>query len=626
MNRKQKIALIRILVTVALLGSTALFSPGNGMRFFLYIMMYLIIGGPVLMKAGRSILRGRVFTEAFLMSVATLGAFLLAVLTKSGDYFEAIAVMLFYQVGELFESWAVNKSRRNIASLMDIRPDSAHLETEEGLCTLHPEKIPVGSIIQVQPGEKIPLDGVVTEGNSSLNTAALTGESLPVDVQPGSAVQSGVINLSGLLRIRTTQPFETSTASRVLALVENASSRKARSEHFIARFARVYTPLVCWLALALAVLPPLLMLLIQGHADFLPWLYRGLTFLVVSCPCALVISVPLTFFAGIGGASRCGVLVKGANYLEAMSKAKTVAFDKTGTLTQGVFKVQAVHPVEISVEDLLKFAAHAECASSHPIARSLQMAFGKEIHREKVQDIREESGYGVFATVDEKKVAVGNRRLMEKMGLQSDVSRETGTVCHVAVDGRYAGYIVIADEIKPTSKAAIEQLHRLDVENTVLLTGDRPENAQAVAHALGIDRMEAGLLPEDKVKQMEKLLMDKKNGETVLFVGDGINDAPVLTRADVGIAMGALGSDAAMEAADVVLMQDDPQQIPVAIRIARRTMGIVKQNIWFSLLVKGACLLLSALGITNMALAIFADLGVMVLAVINATRAMKIKE
>ncbi|MBR6752768.1 MAG: HAD-IC family P-type ATPase, partial [Clostridia bacterium] len=417
MNRKQKTALARILLTAVLLVSTALFSPGDGMRFFLYIMMYLIIGGPVLMKAGRSILRGRVFTEAFLMSVATLGAFLLAILTKSGDYFEAIAVMLYYQVGELFESWAVNKSRNNIASLMDIRPDSAHLETEAGLCTLHPEKIPVGSIIQVQPGEKIPLDGVVLEGTSSLNTAALTGESLPMDVQPGSTVQSGEINLSGLLRIRTTQPFETSTASRVLALVENASSRKARSEHFIARFARVYTPLVCWLALALAVLPPLLMLLIQGHADFLPWFYRGLTFLVVSCPCALVISVPLTFFAGIGGASRCGVLVKGANYLEAMSKAKTVAFDKTGTLTQGVFKVQAVHPVEMSEEELLKCAAHAECASSHPIARSLQTAYGKEICRENVQDIREESGYGVFATVYGKKVAVGNGRLMEKMAL-----------------------------------------------------------------------------------------------------------------------------------------------------------------------------------------------------------------
>ncbi len=624
MNRKQKKALARILITIALLILCGFLSPEGLLRLAAYLGIYLIIGGNILLKAFRSICRGRVFTEAFLMSVATIGAFLLAILTKSGDYFEAIAVMLFFQIGELFESWAVGKSRRNISQLMDIRPDTVHLETEKGLETMPSEEIAVGSILQVHPGERVPIDGEVVEGVSSLNTAALTGESLPRDVQPGDLVQSGTVNLSGLLRIRTTVPFSDSTASRVLALVENATARKSRSEHFIARFARVYTPLVCWLALALAIIPPFLSLLFTGTADFLSWLYRALTFLVISCPCALVISVPLTFFAAIGGASRAGVLIKGSNYLEALAKAGCVAFDKTGTLTQGVFKVQAVHPVGISGEDLLKYAAHAECSSFHPIARSLQTAYGQEICRADVQNIREESGYGVFATVHGKKVAVGNGRLMETMGLTPIVSRETGTVCHVAVDGRYAGYIVIADEIKPTSKAAIEQLHRMNVENTVLLTGDRPENAQAVAHALGIDRIKAGLLPEDKVKQMEKLLQEKKNGETVLFVGDGINDAPVLTRADVGIAMGGVGSDAAIEAADVVLMQDDPLQIPKAIRMARRCMAIVYQNIVFSLAVKLLCLLLGALGIAHMALAIFADVGVMVLAVLNATRALKI--
>ena len=624
MNRKQKKALARILITIALLILCGLLSPDGLLRLAAYLGIYLIIGGSILLKAFRSICRGRVFTEAFLMSVATIGAFVLAILTKSGDYFEAIAVMLFFQIGELFESWAVGKSRKNISQLMDIRPDTVHLETEKGLETMPSEEIAVGSILQVQPGERVPIDGEVVEGVSSLNTAALTGESLPRDVRPGDLVQSGTVNLSGLLRIRTTVPFSDSTASRVLALVENATARKSRSEHFIARFARVYTPLVCWLALALAIIPPFLSLLFTGTADFLSWLYRALTFLVISCPCALVISVPLTFFAAIGGASRAGVLIKGSNYLEALAKAGCVAFDKTGTLTQGVFKVQAVHPVGISGEDLLKYAAHAECSSSHPIARSLQAAYGQEICRADVQNIREESGYGVFATVHGKKVAVGNGRLMETMGLTPIVSRETGTVCHVAVDGQYAGFIVIADEIKPTSKAAIEQLYRLNVNKTVLLTGDRPENAQSVSKELAVSHTEAGLLPEDKVKQLEKLLSEKRKGETVLFVGDGINDAPVLTRADVGIAMGGVGSDAAIEAADVVLMQDDPLQIPKAIRMARRCMAIVYQNIVFSLAVKLLCLLLSALGIAHMALAIFADVGVMVLAVLNATRALKI--
>ena len=624
MNRKQKKALARILITIALLILCGFLSPEGLLRLAAYLGIYLIIGGNILLKAFRSICRGRVFTESFLMSVATIGAFVLAILTKSGDYFEAIAVMLFFQIGELFESWAVGKSRKNISQLMDIRPDTVHLETEKGLETMPSEEIAVGSILQVHPGERVPIDGEVVEGVSSLNTAVLTGESLPRDVQPGDLVQSGTVNLSGLLRIRTTVPFSDSTASRVLALVENATARKSRSEHFIARFARVYTPLVCWLALALAIIPPFLSLLFTGTADFLSWLYRALTFLVISCPCALVISVPLTFFAAIGGASRAGVLIKGSNYLEALAKAGCVAFDKTGTLTQGVFKVQAVHPVGISGEDLLKYAAHAECSSSHPIARSLQAAYGQEICRADVQNIREESGYGVFATVHEKQVAVGNGRLMETMGLTPIVSRETGTVCHVAVDGQYAGYIVIADEIKPTSKAAIEQLYRLNVNKTVLLTGDRPENAQSVSKELAVSHTEAGLLPEDKVKQLEKLLSEKRKGETVLFVGDGINDAPVLTRADVGIAMGGVGSDAAIEAADVVLMQDDPLQIPKAIRMARRCMAIVYQNIVFSLAVKLLCLLLSALGIAHMALAIFADVGVMVLAVLNATRALKI--
>ena len=474
MNRKQKKALARILITIALLILCGLLSPDGLLRLAAYLGIYLIIGGSILLKAFRSICRGRVFTEAFLMSVATIGAFVLAILTKSGDYFEAIAVMLFFQIGELFESWAVGKSRKNISQLMDIRPDTVHLETEKGLETMPSEEIAVGSILQVQPGERVPIDGEVVEGVSSLNTAALTGESLPRDVRPGDLVQSGTVNLSGLLRIRTTVPFSDSTASRVLALVENATARKSRSEHFIARFARVYTPLVCWLALALAIIPPFLSLLFTGTADFLSWLYRALTFLVISCPCALVISVPLTFFAAIGGASRAGVLIKGSNYLEALAKAGCVAFDKTGTLTQGVFKVQAVHPVGVSGEDLLKYAAHAECSSSHPIARSLQAAYGQEICRADVQNIREESGYGVFATVHGKKVAVGNGRLMETMGLTPIVSRETGTVCHVAVDGQYAGFIVIADEIKPTSKVAIEQLYRLNVNKIVLLTGDRP--------------------------------------------------------------------------------------------------------------------------------------------------------
>ena len=624
MNLKQKKALARILITIALLILCGFLSPDGLLRLAAYLGIYLIIGGNILLKAFRSICRGRVFTEAFLMSVATIGAFVLAILTKSGDYFEAIAVMLFFQIGELFESWAVGKSRRNISQLMDIRPDTVHLETEKGLETMPSEEIAVGSILQVHPGERVPIDGEVVEGASSLNTAALTGESLPRDVRPGDLVQSGTVNLSGLLRIRTTVPFSDSTASRVLALVENATARKSRSEHFIARFARVYTPLVCWLALALAIIPPFLSLLFTGTADFLSWLYRALTFLVISCPCALVISVPLTFFAAIGGASRAGVLIKGSNCLEALAKAGCVAFDKTGTLTQGVFKVQAVHPVGISGEDLLKYAAHAECSSSHPIARSLQTAYGQEICRADVQNIREESGYGVFATVHGKKVAVGNGKLMETMGLTPIVSRETGTVCHVAVDEQYAGYIVIADEIKPTSKAAIEHLYRLNVNKTVLLTGDRPENAQSVSKELDVSHTEAGLLPEDKVKQLEKLLSEKRKGETVLFVGDGINDAPVLTRADVGIAMGGVGSDAAIEAADVVLMQDDPLQIPKAIRMARRCMAIVYQNIVFSLAVKLLCLLLSALGIAHMALAIFADVGVMVLAVLNATRALKI--
>ncbi len=624
MNKKQKSMLLRILITVAMLIALALLRPEGAVRLGAYLAAYLFIGHDVLKKAWKGILNGQVFSETFLMGIATIGAFVLAILTKSGDYFEAIAVLLFYQVGELFESWAVGKSRKNIASLMDIRPDTANLETEEGqMEEVDPDEVEVGSVIVVQPGEKVAIDGEILTGFSSLNTAALTGESLPMDVQPGDRVQSGAINMTGVLRIRTTVPAGESTAARILDLVENATSRKSRSEHFIARFARVYTPLVCYLALAVAVLPPVFSLIFTGSADFLTWLYRALTFLVISCPCALVISVPLTFFSAIGGASREGILVKGSNYLEALAHTDTVVLDKTGTLTKGTFEVTNVMPVGMDADALLHLAAHGECASSHPISRSLQKAYGKDIDRNLVQNIREESGFGVCARVEGREVAIGNEKLMQKLGLSAPAVTEAATVAHVAVDGRYAGCILVADTVKPTAREAIRAMKEAGVARVVMLTGDRQETALQIASQLGIDQVESQLLPADKVEKMENLLKTRKSGAQVLFAGDGINDAPVLTRADIGVAMGGVGSDAAIEAADVVLMKDDPLHIAKAIRLGKRCMAIVWQNILFSLIIKVLFLLLSGMGMVNMGLAIFADVGVMVLAVLNATRALR---
>ncbi len=555
--------------------------------------------------SGKGILNGRAFDENFLMALATLGAFFLAIWTKSGDYVEGIAVMLFYQIGELFQSYAVGKSRKNISALMDIRPDYANIEADGQLTQVDPDEVPVGSMIVVQPGEKVPLDGVIVEGTASLNTSALTGESLPRDVKEGDEIISGCIDMSGVLKIRTTKAFGESTVSRILDLVENASSRKSRSEAFISRFAKIYTPAVCAAALALAVLVPLGRMLAGLDANWTDWIYRALSFLVVSCPCALVISIPLSFFAGIGGASKEGILIKGSNYLEALSEAKIVVFDKTGTLTRGVFEVTAVHHSPMDEAQLLEYAALAECASSHPISKSLQKAYGKEIDRSRVTDIEELSGHGITATVDGHTVAAGNSKLMNKLGVEYHDCHSTGTIIHMAVDGQYAGHIVISDVVKPHSKEAIEQLKRAGVQKTVMLTGDAKRVADSVAAELGVDEVRSELLPGDKVAEVEKLLAAKSKKDMLAFVGDGINDAPVLTRADIGIAMGAMGSDAAIEAADIVLMDDDPLQIAKAIKISRKCIGIVRQNIVFSLVVKFGCLALVAFGVANMWAAIF---------------------
>ena len=626
MTKKQKKMLIRILITAVMLIALK-FIPITGIpQLIAYLAAYLVIGYDILKKAGKGILNGRAFDENFLMALATLGAFGLAIWTKSGDYVEGIAVMLFYQIGELFQSYAVGKSRRNISALMDIRPDYANIEQDGQLTQVDPDEVEVGSIIVVQPGEKVPLDGVIVEGSASLNTSALTGESMPRDVRAGDEIISGCIDMSGVLKIRTTKAFGESTVSKILDLVENASSRKSRSEAFISRFAKIYTPAVCIAALALAILAPVGRMIAGLDADWTEWIYRALSFLVVSCPCALVISIPLSFFAGIGGASKEGILIKGSNYLEALSGAKVVVFDKTGTLTQGVFEVTAVHHSPLAEEQLLEYAALAECASSHPISKSLQKAYGKEIDRSRVTDIEEISGHGITATVDGHAVAAGNSKLMAKLGIEYHDCHCVGTIIHMAVDGQYAGHIVISDVAKPHSKEAIAQLKKAGVAKTVMLTGDAKRVAESVAAELGVDEVRSELLPADKVAQVEKLLAAKGKNEQLAFVGDGINDAPVLTRADIGIAMGAMGSDAAIEAADVVLMDDDPLQIAKAIKISRKCIGIVKQNIVFSLIVKFGCLALVAFGIANMWAAIFADVGVMVLAVLNAIRALKYKD
>ena len=594
------------------------------LRLALYLAVYAVIGYDILRKAGRGILNGQVFDENFLMAVATVGAIGLAFYEKSGDFLEAVAVMLFYQIGELFQSYAVGKSRRSITALMDIRPDYANIEQGGQLTQVDPGEVPVGAVIVVQPGEKVPLDGVELEGSSTLNTAALTGESLPRDVTDGDEIVSGCINMTGVLKIRTTKAFGESTVSKILELVENSSSHKSKSENFISKFARVYTPAVCAAALALAVLPPVVRLLAGLDGDWGTWLYRALSFLVVSCPCALVISIPLSFFAGLGGASHEGVLIKGSNYLETLSKTKVVVFDKTGTLTQGVFDVTGVHHNSLPREKVLEYAALAECASSHPISRSLQRAYGGHIDRDRVTDIREYSGNGVVARVDGVTVAVGNDKLMDKLGIAWHDCHSVGTIIHLALDGQYAGHIVISDVEKPHAKDAIAALKRIGVEKTVMLTGDRAKVADHVAQDLGVDEVHSELLPADKVSQVERLL--SRAGGKLAFVGDGINDAPVLSRADIGIAMGAMGSDAAIEAADVVLMDDDPLKIAKAIRISRKCIRIVYENIAFALIVKALCLLLVAVGAANMWAAIFGDVGVMVIAVLNAIRALRVSK
>ena len=624
MTKKQKKMLCRIIVTAVLVLAIRLFSIGGLPGTLLYLAAYLIIGYDILRKAGKGILRGQVFDENFLMAVATVGAIGLAFYEKSGDFMEAVAVMLFYQIGELFQSYAVGKSRRNITALMDIRPDYANIEQDGQLTQVDPDDVPVGATIVVQPGEKVPLDGVVLEGTSTLNTAALTGESLPRDVTGGDEIVSGCINMTGVLKIRTTRAFGESTVSRILELVENSSSHKSKSENFISKFARVYTPAVCGAALALAVLPPVLRLLTGLDGDWGTWLYRALSFLVVSCPCALVISIPLSFFAGLGGASHEGILIKGSNYLETLSKTKTVVFDKTGTLTQGVFDVTGVHHNQLPREKVLEYAALAECASSHPISKSLQRAHGGPIDRQRVTDIQEFSGNGVVAKVDGVTVAVGNDKLMEKLGIAWHDCHSVGTIIHLALDGQYAGHIVISDVEKPHARDAIAALKRIGVEKTVMLTGDRAKVADHVAQSLGVDEVHSELLPADKVAQVERLL--GQSGGKLAFVGDGINDAPVLSRADIGIAMGAMGSDAAIEAADVVLMDDDPLKIAKAIRISRKCIRIVYENIAFALIVKALCLLLVAVGAANMWAAIFGDVGVMVIAVLNAIRALRVSK
>ena len=622
MNRKQKKMLIRIAIAALLLGAVKLFKIGGWAGIALYAASYITIGYDILRKAFRGIINHQVFDENFLMAVATVGAIALAIYEKTGDFAEAVSVMLFYQIGELFQSYAVGKSRRNIAALMDIRPDYANIERDGKLEQVDPDQIPAGSVIVVQPGEKVPIDGEVIEGASSLDTAALTGESRPRDVKAGDDIISGCINLTGVLKVRTTKAFGESTVSKILELMENSSSHKSRSENFISRFARAYTPAVCYSALALAILPPVINLMMGMPGGWEIWVYRALTFLVISCPCALVISIPLSFFAGLGGASKEGVLIKGSNYLEALSQTSIVVFDKTGTLTRGVFEVSGIHHNTIPEEKLIELAALAECASSHPISKSLQKAYGREVERDRVTGIQEISGSGVIARVDGAEVAAGNGKLMKRMGVDYIDCHSSGTIIHIAIDGKYAGHVVISDVEKPTSRAAIAELKKIGVKKTVMLTGDIGRVAEYMAKKLGVDQYRSDLLPADKVAEVEKLLAETGRKGKLAFVGDGINDAPVLSRADIGIAMGAMGSDAAIEAADIVLMDDDPMKISKAIKISRKCIGIVYQNIAFALGVKALCLILGALGIANMWAAIFADVGVMVLAVLNAIRAL----
>lgn len=619
MNKKQKKMLIRIIIAAVLIVVFSLLPAEGYLRFVLFMIPYLVIGYDILKKAFKGILNKQVFDENFLMAVATVGAILL------GDYSEGVAVMLFYQIGELFQSYAVGKSRRNISELMDIRPDYANIEKDGTLEQVDPDEVEIGTIIVVQPGEKVPIDGVITEGTSTLNTSALTGESLPRDAKAGDEVISGCINMTGLLKIRTTKEFGESTVSKILELVENSSSRKSRSENFISKFAKYYTPAVCYGALALALIPPVVLLIMGKPAMWGDWIYRALTFLVISCPCALVISIPLSFFAGIGGASNQGILVKGSNYLETLAQTKYVVFDKTGTMTQGVFEVSGIHHNEVPDEKLLEYAALAECSSSHPISKSLQKAYGKPIDRNRVTDIEEISGNGVIAKVDGISVAAGNTKLMNRLGIAYQDCHHVGTVVHMAIDGKYAGHILISDIIKPHAKEAIAELKKAGISKTVMLTGDSKRVADQVAEELGIQEVYSELLPADKVSRVEELLNQKSEKDKLAFVGDGINDAPVLSRADIGIAMGALGSDAAIEAADIVLMDDDPLKISKAIKIARKCIRIVYENIYFAIGIKILCLILGALGIANMWVAIFADVGVMILAVLNAIRTLFVK-
>ena len=627
MNKKQKKMLARIIIAAVLL-IVLHFVPITGIpRFICYLAVYLVIGYDIVKKAFKGIKNGQVFDENFLMAIATIGAFALAVYEKSGDYNESIAVMLFYQIGELFQSYAVGKSRRNITELMDIRPDYANIENDGKLEKVDPDEVEVGSIIVVQPGEKVPIDGVIVEGNSSLNTSALTGESLPRSAKAGDEIISGCINMTGVLKIKTTKEFDESTVSKILELIEESSSRKSRSENFISKFAHYYTPAVCYGALALAILSPLVnLVLLHNPAMWGQWIYRALTFLVISCPCALVISIPLGFFAGIGGASNAGVLVKGSNYLETLAQTKYVVFDKTGTLTKGVFEVVGVHHNTMEEKKILEYAALAESFSSHPISRSLKTAYGKEIDQKRVTDVEEISGNGVTAKVDGISVAVGNTKLMKRIGVEAVECHQVGTVIHVAIDGAYAGHILISDVLKPTSKEAIVNLKKNGIKEMVMLTGDIDKVAQQVAGELGVDRVYSELLPADKVSKVEELIAKKTEKEKLAFVGDGINDAPVLSRADIGIAMGAMGSDAAIEAADVVLMDDDPMKIVKAIRIAKKCMRIVYENIYFAIGIKVICLILGAVGIANMWVAIFADVGVMIIAVLNAIRTLFVKK
>ena len=626
MNKKQKLMLIRIIISLLMMVALFFIPSSGALRLVLYIIPYLIVGYDILIKAFKGIIRGQVLDECFLMATATVGAFALAIYENSGDYTEAIAVMLFYQIGELFQSYAVGKSRKNITELMDIRPDYANIEKDGKLEKVDPDDVGIGSTIIVQPGEKVPIDGIVIEGNSTLNTAALTGESLPREVQSGDEIISGSINITGLLKIKTTKEFGESTVSKILDLVENASSRKSRSEDFISKFARIYTPAVCIGALLLAILPPVVRIAVGLDAAWESWIYRALTFLVISCPCALVISIPLSFFAGLGGSSNAGILVKGSNYMETLSKTKIVVFDKTGTLTQGVFEVNGIHHNTIENEKIIEYAALAESSSSHPIAKSLQKEYGREIDRTRVSDVQEISGKGIIATVDGHTVACGNEGLMEYLSIRSIPCHSIGTIVHVAIDGAYTGHIVISDVVKPNAAEAIRKLRAAGIRKTVMLTGDRKTTAEKIAKELGIEEVYSELLPSDKVEKVENILKAKSNDEKLAFVGDGINDAPVLGRADIGIAMGAMGSDAAIEAADVVLMDDDPLKIAKAIRISQKCMRIVYENIVFAIGVKALCLILGAVGIANMWLAIFADVGVMVLAVLNAIRALFVKK